>query len=139
MSRIGKAPIPIPDSVKVSFDVSVLNVDGPKGSLNLNLLNLVGLDIADSVIYVKALGEDRKCRAMHGLFRSLINNMVIGVTTGFTKSLEIVGVGYRAEADKQNLTLNVGTLIPKSFLFQKALRLKWKKIPSFMSVELTNN
>ena len=140
MSRIGKAPIPIPDSVKVSFDVSVINVDGPKGSLNLNLLNLVGLDIADSVIYVKALGEDRKCRAMHGLFRSLINNMVIGVTTGFTKSLEIVGVGYRAEADKQNLTLNVGYyLIPKSFLFQKALRLKWKKIPSFMSVELINN
>ncbi|MDA8406926.1 MAG: 50S ribosomal protein L6 [Deltaproteobacteria bacterium] len=108
MSRIGKAPIPIPDSVKVTFDVSTLNVDGPKGSLNLDLLNLVGLDIADSVIHVRALGEDRRSRAMHGLFRSLINNMVVGVTAGFTKSLEIVGVGYRAEADKLNLTLNVG-------------------------------
>jgi len=57
---------------------------------------------------VKALGGDRKSRAMHGLFRSLINNMVTGVTAGFTKSLEIVGVGYKAEANKQNLTLNVG-------------------------------
>ncbi len=127
MSRIGKAPIPIPDSVKVSFDVSVINVDGPKGSLNLNLLNLVGLDIAGSVIYVKALGEDRKCRAMHGLFRSLINNMVIGVTTGFTKSLEIVGVGYRAEADKQNLTLNVGYSNPKVLPIPEGLAIEVEK------------
>ncbi|MGA8830749.1 MAG: 50S ribosomal protein L6 [Desulfomonilaceae bacterium] len=127
MSRIGKAPIPIPDSVKVTFDVPILNVDGPKGSLNLNLLNLVGLDIADSVIHVKALGEDRKCRAMHGLFRSLINNMVVGVTTGFIKSLEIVGVGYRAEADKLNLTLNVGYSNPKVLPIPEGLAIEVEK------------
>ena len=108
MSRIGKAPIPIPDKVKVKYEDTILNVDGPKGSLNLDLRELVDLDITDSVIQVKAVGAERKLKAMHGLFRSLINNMVIGVTNGFTKSLEIVGVGYRAEADKQNLTLNVG-------------------------------
>ncbi len=108
MSRIGKAPIPIPNEVKVSFDASIVSVEGPKGSLKLDLLNLVGLEFEESVIQVKALGADRKSRAMHGLFRSLINNMVTGVTAGFTKSLEIVGVGYKAEADKQNLTLNVG-------------------------------
>ena len=108
MSRIGKAPIPIPNEVKVGFDTSIVSVEGPKGCLKLDLLNLVGLEVEESVIQVKALGGDRKSRAMHGLFRSLINNMVTGVTAGFTKSLEIVGVGYKAEADKQNLTLNVG-------------------------------
>jgi large subunit ribosomal protein L6 len=108
MSRIGKAPIPIPDTVKIAFDVPTLNVEGPKGSLQLNLRDLVGLNVEPSVINVIALGQDRKSRAMHGLFRSLIYNMVAGVTTGFTKSLEIVGVGYKAEANKLNLTLNVG-------------------------------
>jgi large subunit ribosomal protein L6 len=108
MSRIGKAPIPIPDTVKVAFDVPTVSVEGPKGSLELNLRDLVGLNVEPSVINVIALGQDRKSRAMHGLFRSLIYNMVAGVTTGFTKSLEIVGVGYKAEADKHNLTLNVG-------------------------------
>ena len=122
MSRIGKAPIPIPDKVKVTFDVPMLNIEGPKGTLNLNLRDLVDLDVTDSVIQVKALGTDRKLKAMHGLFRSLINNMVIGVTNGFTKSLEIVGVGYRAEADKQSLTLNVGYSNPKvPLLMQKQL------------------
>jgi large subunit ribosomal protein L6 len=68
----------------------------------------VVLDIGDTEIRVSAKNEQRKSRAMHGLTRSLINNMVTGVTQGFTKSLEIQGVGYRAEADKKNLTLNVG-------------------------------
>ncbi|MGC8657874.1 MAG: 50S ribosomal protein L6 [Desulfomonilaceae bacterium] len=127
MSRIGKAPIPIPDKVKVTYGDAILSVDGPKGSLNLNLRDLVDLDITGSVIQVKAVGSERKYKAMHGLFRSLINNMVIGVTSGFTKSLEIVGVGYRAEADKQNLTLNVGYSNPKVLAIPEGLTIEVEK------------
>ncbi|MBI5252454.1 MAG: 50S ribosomal protein L6 [Desulfomonile tiedjei] len=108
MSRIGKAPIAIPDKVKVTLSPPVISVDGPKGSLNLSFSDLVKVDVEDTVIRVTAVGEHRKSRAMHGLTRTLINNMVVGVTDGFTKSLEIQGVGYRAESTKENLTLNVG-------------------------------
>lgn len=108
MSRIGKAPIAIPDKVKVDLTPPMISVEGPKGSLNLSFSDLVKVDIEDAFIKVSAATEHRKSRAMHGLTRTLINNMVVGVTEGFTKSLEIQGVGYRAESDKQNLTLNVG-------------------------------
>jgi len=108
MSRIGKAPVPLPAKVKATFAPPTLSVEGPKGALTLRVPDLVVLDIGDTEIRVSAKNEQRKSRAMHGLTRSLINNMVTGVTQGFTKSLEIQGVGYRAEADKKNLTLNVG-------------------------------
>ena len=108
MSRIGKAPITIPEKVNVSFAAPTLTVDGPKGSLQLPVSDLVSVDLDSSQIRVSAVSEHRKCRAMHGLMRTLIQNMVTGVTAGFTKSLEIQGVGYRAEADGRALTLNVG-------------------------------
>jgi large subunit ribosomal protein L6 len=108
MSRIGKAPIPIPEKVKVTLTPPKISVEGPKGALNLSFPDLVTVDLQDSFIKVSATSDHRKSRAMHGLMRTLINNMVVGVTAGFTKSLEIQGVGYRAETDKQSLTLNVG-------------------------------
>ncbi|MBI4966015.1 MAG: 50S ribosomal protein L6 [Desulfomonile tiedjei] len=108
MSRIGKAPIGIPEKVQVTFSPPTLAVDGPKGSLSMPVSDLVKVEVDDSFVRVFAASEHRKSRAMHGLMRSLIQNMVTGVTQGFTKSLEIQGVGYRAEADKQTLTLNVG-------------------------------
>jgi len=108
MSRIGKAPIAIPDKVKVTLAPPTISVEGPKGSLNMSFSDLVTVDVEDDSIKVRAAAEHRKSRAMHGLVRTLINNMVVGVTNGFTKSLEIQGVGYRAESDKENLTLNVG-------------------------------
>lgn len=108
MSRIGKAPIAIPDKVKVTLSPPMISVEGPKGSLNMSFSDLVKVDVDEAVIKVTAVAEHRKSRAMHGLTRTLINNMVVGVTNGFTKSLEIQGVGYKAESDQQNLTLNVG-------------------------------
>lgn len=108
MSRIGKAPIAIPDKVKVTLSPPMISVEGPKGSLNMSFSDLVKVDVDEAVIKVTAVAEHRKSRAMHGLTRTLINNMVVGVTSGFTKSLEIQGVGYKAESDQQNLTLNVG-------------------------------
>ncbi|MFC1833173.1 50S ribosomal protein L6 [Thermodesulfobacteriota bacterium] len=108
MSRIGKAPVTIPDKVKVSFTAPTFSVEGPKGSLTMKVSDLVNIELDKSEIRVLTTSQHRKCRAMHGLTRSLIQNMVTGVTQGFTKSLEIQGVGYRAEADKKSITLMVG-------------------------------
>jgi len=108
MSRIGKAPITVPDKVKITFAPPLLKVEGPKGSLDLAISDRVTVNVEESVIRVSAVDEHRKSRAMHGLTRTLIQNMVTGVTNGFTKSLEIAGVGYRAEATKDTLTLIVG-------------------------------
>ncbi len=108
MSRIGKAPVTLPDKVKVTFSPPQLKVQGPKGALSMDVSPMVQLDLDDSHVRVSVPKSDRKHKAMHGLMRSLIQNMVTGVTDGFTKSLEIQGVGYRAEADAARLTLNVG-------------------------------
>lgn len=108
MSRIGKAPVNIPEKVKVTLTPPHLTVEGPKGSLSMSFSDLVQVNVDESELRVTTTSEHRKSRAMHGLTRSLIQNMVTGVTQGFTKSLEIQGVGYRAEADAEKLTLNVG-------------------------------
>lgn len=108
MSRVGKAPIAVPDKVEVKFDAPSLTVKGPNGVLQMAVSDQVKLEMDADRIRVIAVHENRKCRATHGLMRSLIQNMVIGVTKGFTKSLEIQGIGYRAEVDQKNLTLNVG-------------------------------
>lgn len=108
MSRVGKSPIELPDKVQIDFKDPVLEVKGPMGSLNTSLVPQVELEIEDSVLRVKPVNESRKNRAMQGLMRSLINNMVLGVSQGFQKSLEVQGVGYRAECDGKKLTLNVG-------------------------------
>jgi large subunit ribosomal protein L6 len=108
MSRIGKAPIIKPENVKVSIAPPMVTVDGPKGTLTLTMSELVSVEQDESQIRVSAATAHRKSRSLHGLTRSLIQNMVTGVTQGFTKSLEIQGVGYRAEAGQGTLTLNVG-------------------------------
>jgi large subunit ribosomal protein L6 len=128
MSRIGKAPIAIPDKVKVTVTPPTISVEGPKGSLNISFSDLVSVNVEDAFIKVAAASEHRKSRAMHGLTRTLINNMVVGVTNGFTKSLEIQGVGYRAESNQQNLTLNVGYSNPVVM-----------PIPDGISVEVEKN
>lgn len=108
MSRIGKAPITVPDKVKVDYNHPSISVKGPKGALSLDMNDLVRVEMEDSVLRVVPAGEHKNSKAMHGLTRTLIQNMVTGVTDGFTKSLEIQGVGYRAEASSGKLTLNVG-------------------------------
>ncbi len=128
MSRIGKAPIVIPEGVKVAFEPPTLSVQGPKGSLSLDITEWVTLELDSSQVRVSAISQHRKSRSLHGLTRTLIQNMVTGVTAGFTKSLEIVGVGYRAEADKEKLTLNVGYSTPVVM-----------EIPEGLSVEVEKN
>lgn len=98
MSRIGKAPIPVPSGVDVSIADRHITVKGPKGTLERDLPGLITVRQEGAELLVERPNDERENRAMHGLVRSLINNMVVGVTDGYTKGLEIIGVGYRATA-----------------------------------------
>jgi large subunit ribosomal protein L6 len=108
MSRIGKAPITVPSGVDVSISGRNITVKGPKGTLSRVIPGEIIVRQEESTLFVERPNDDRDNRAKHGLVRSLVNNMVIGVTDGFAKELEIVGVGYRAEAQGQNLRLALG-------------------------------
>ncbi|WP_047153233.1 50S ribosomal protein L6 [Aneurinibacillus tyrosinisolvens] len=108
MSRIGKKPIAIPEGVDVKLDGVVLTVKGPKGTLTRTLHEQVNVKIEGSEIIVERPSDNKLHRALHGTTRSVIANMVEGVTNGFSKALELVGVGYRAAKAGNNLTLSVG-------------------------------
>jgi large subunit ribosomal protein L6 len=109
MSRIGKKPVAIPSGVEVRLDGSTVVVKGPKGELETAILaDLVDVAIQDNEVVVTPKNDSKPARSAWGLTRSLINNMVTGVTEGFQKKLEIVGVGYRAQLQGRNLKLNLG-------------------------------
>src|SRR5690606_3650266 len=108
-SRIGKAPVTVPSGVDVTVANGTITVKGPKGTLTREIPGDISISVDDGVLQVTRPNDERHNRALHGLTRSLVNNMVIGVTEGFKKNLEIVGVGYRAEAQGPNaLRLNLG-------------------------------
>ena len=116
MSRIGKQPVAIPSGVDISLAGNTLTVKGPKGTLTQTVHPDVTITIADSEVVVTRPNDERENRALHGLFRSLIANMVVGVTEGYTRRLEIVGVGYRAALRGSNgLTLQMGFSHPVEF------------------------
>jgi large subunit ribosomal protein L6 len=98
MSRIGKAPIPVPSGVTVTINGQEVAVQGPKGALSHEVPSQISVRQEDSQLIVERADEERLSRSLHGLTRTLVNNMVVGVSTGFRKDLEIVGVGYRATA-----------------------------------------
>jgi len=108
MSRIGKLPIAIPAGVEVKLDGNVISVKGPKGQLTKELHPDMIIEQADGAILVKRPSDEKKHRSLHGLTRTLIANMVHGVTEGFSRNLEIVGVGYRAAKQGTKLVLSLG-------------------------------
>ncbi|MDX1689880.1 MAG: 50S ribosomal protein L6 [Acidimicrobiia bacterium] len=108
MSRIGNAPIQLPSGVDVTVDGQTVTVKGSKGSLTRELVDRVSVDVEDGVVTVSRDGDDREAKSLHGLFRALIANMVTGVSEGFEKRLETVGVGYRASLQGSTLELQVG-------------------------------
>lgn len=108
MSRIGKAPIAVPSGVEVSINGQSISVKGPKGSLSHEVPDPISVRQEDGTILVERPNDERRSRSLHGLTRTLVNNMVVGVSDGFRKELEIIGVGYRATAqgdDKLELAL----------------------------------
>lgn len=108
MSRIGKLPISVPAGVEIKIDGANVEVKGPKGTLSHQLPALVSVALEEGSLQVNRDNESRDARARHGLTRSLLNNMVIGVTEGFTKKLEIVGTGYRVVAKGSDLEFSLG-------------------------------
>jgi large subunit ribosomal protein L6 len=108
MSRIGKRPITVPGNVKVNIDGSTVTVEGPKGKLSRTLVPQVSVSFADGVVAVTRQDDSKDARSLHGLSRTLVANMVEGVSNGFTKSLEMVGVGYRANLEGRVLNLAIG-------------------------------
>ena len=115
MSRIGKLPIEIPKGVKINFVDSVLSVQGPNGKLSRLIMPCVTLNMSETLLEVTRNDETTSSRAAHGLTRTLINNMVTGVTKGFKTDLEINGVGYRAEVKGKELVLSLGYSHPVNF------------------------
>ncbi len=108
MSRIGKCPIPIPSGVTVNIKGSHVAVKGPKGNLERELADLIAVEQEGNEIKISPKNDSRTGRQLHGLSRTLVANMIEGVSKGFEKRLQIIGVGYRAQAQGQKLTLNVG-------------------------------
>jgi len=115
MSRVGKKPIPIPDKTKITYAEKLLTVEGGKGKLFHSIHPAVDLNIEDGIMNVTMATDDRTTRALQGLTRSLIANMITGVNQGFERKLEINGIGYRAELSGKQIILNVGYSNPVAF------------------------
>lgn len=115
MSRIGKQPIIVPNGVTVEINGQHIIVKGSKGQLEREVHPLMGLELKDNVLNIIRKGETKEERSLHGLTRTLVDNMVIGVSKGFEKKLEIIGVGYRATANKNKINLTLGFSHPVEF------------------------
>lgn len=108
MSRVGRQPIPVANNVKINIDETAVTVTGPKGTLSRPMLGGIAVAQEDGSLLVTRANDEKEQRSRHGLMRTLVSNMVVGVSTGFTKTLEIQGVGYRAQKQGVNLLLQVG-------------------------------
>jgi large subunit ribosomal protein L6 len=126
MSRIGKLPISIPAGVEASMTNGILRVKGPKGELFQEITGAVSVEIAEGTITVSRSSEHKDARSKHGLYRSLINNMIVGVSAGWTKNLEMIGVGYRAKAAGQQLEMTLGFSHPIIFELPEEVKVSAK-------------
>jgi large subunit ribosomal protein L6 len=127
MSRIGKKPVGFPAGVKVHQENSFIKVDGPKGALSLQLPPGVEVTVDSGTLIVNSVSEVRKEKAYHGMVRTLLSNMVTGVSAGFEKSLEISGVGYRAEVKDGAVKLLLGFSTPVEYIIPKGIDIKVDK------------
>lgn len=122
MSRIGKLPIPIPEKAKVSIDGHTISVEGPKGSLKKSFDNSVKIELLENEVRVSPLSESRHTKAMYGTVRSIINGMVVGVVEGYTKKLQIKGVGFRAVLKGNILDLALGYSHPCELVIPEGIK-----------------
>jgi large subunit ribosomal protein L6 len=124
MSRIGKNPITVPSGVELSIQGNVVTVKGPKGELTQEVDENLSLDYTDSVLTLSRPNDDKDIRAKHGLYRALINNMVVGVSEGYKVQLQMVGVGFRASAQGQQLSVSLGYSHPIIMELPKEVKLE---------------
>ncbi len=148
MSRIGRLPIPVPAGVDVTIDGPLVTVKGPKGALSHSVVEPIAIERSeDGTLAVTRPNDERDSRARHGLTRTLVNNMVIGVTTGYSKSMEIVGVGYRVAAEGRDLVFALGYSHPVpvkapdgiSFVVETPVRFKVEGIDKQLVGEIAAN
>lgn len=132
MSRIGKNPIPVPQGAQVKIEGNTVTVTGPKGTITKTFLDTVSIALEDSKVIVTRKSED--AAAIHGLTRTLINNMIVGVTTGFSKTLEINGVGYKAQKQGNKLVLALGFSHPVEFEETAELKIE---VPNATTIVVT--
>lgn len=125
MSRIGKKPVVIPSGVEVKIDGGNVHVKGPKGELSLTIHPLMKVEMSDGTLTVIRSSENQMDRELHGLTRTLIANLIEGVTKGFEKRLEIIGVGYRAQVQGSNINLSLGYSHPVVFPIPKGLQVSF--------------
>ena len=136
MSRIGRKSIKLPEKVNIETKNSVINVKGPKGELSINLPSGINTNIDDGNVEVTRSSEDKQTRAYHGLVRSLLLNSIIGVSDGFTKTLEIVGTGYKAEmAGSDTLKLTLGFSHPIDCKLPKGIEAKIEDRGTLLKIE----
>jgi large subunit ribosomal protein L6 len=136
MSRIGKVPVPLPGNVTATIEGSVLSVKGPKGTLTMPMLDDISYGIEEERIVVKPANETKRARSFWGMHRTLVQNLVTGVTEGFTKTLEITGVGYRAAMQGRNLRLQLGYSHDVNITVPDGLEVK---TPDQVTVEISGN
>jgi large subunit ribosomal protein L6 len=136
MSRIGKVPVALPGGVSASVEGSILSVKGPKGTLSMPMLDDISYGIEDDRIVVKPANQTKRARSFWGMHRTLVQNLVTGVTDGFTKVLEITGVGYRAAAQGKNLRLQLGYSHDVNIAVPEGLEVK---TPDPTTVEISGN
>jgi large subunit ribosomal protein L6 len=122
MSRIGKRPINVPSEVKVTIDGRIITVQGPKGTLSREIHPLASVERDGEHLIIRRADDTRKGRSIHGLFRTLINNMVVGVTKGFTRELLVIGVGYKIEEKDNKLVLHLGYSYPIEFSLPEGIK-----------------
>lgn len=122
MSRVGKLPITIPQGVAISLENFVLTVKGPRGVLSRTVPGQVDVELDQQAVHIKRRDDSRESRAFHGLVRALVNNMVQGVSQGFTIGLEIHGTGYRADAQSNVLNMSLGYSHPVQFLLPEGIK-----------------
>ena len=134
MSRIGKMPIAVPAGVTVDFKDGIVTVKGPKGTLTREVVGNIGIEMEGTNLLVKALDDKVDTNAKHGLYRALINGMVVGVTAGFVKTLEVKGVGWKANVQGDKLILNVGFSHPVEFVAPAGIKFE---CPSLTEVNVS--
>ena len=127
MSRIGKKPVSIPKDVKVEAKDGQVYVEGPKGKLSRVLSSRISLEIKDNQVFVKRASDIKTDKALHGLYRALINCMIKGVTEGYQKDLEIIGVGFKAQVQANNLNLQLSYSHPVNFAIPEGIKIETPK------------
>ncbi len=132
MSRVGKKPIQVLSGARIELKDNLVEVEGPRGKLSVPLHPLIKVRQEDGYVWVERLSEEKNVRALHGLTRSLINNLIIGVTQGFKKELEIVGIGYNAKMEGKKLLLQVGYSHPVYYEAPQGVSLSVRKERNFI-------